>query len=107
MGLPHCRQMLYHLSHQGRPYIENPKETITKLLELISEISSHGIQGQYTNHLHSYILTMKNQKEKLRNQSHLPLQQQHISREEIYLRRQKNCIQKIMTLVKEIKGDVN
>ena len=30
------------------PYIENPEETIMKLLELISEISSHGIQGQYT-----------------------------------------------------------
>ena len=29
-------------------YIENPEETIMKLLELISEISSHGIQGQYT-----------------------------------------------------------
>ena len=26
-------------------------------------------------HLHSYILTMKNKKEKLRNQSHSPLQQ--------------------------------
>ena len=30
------------------PYIENPKETIRKLLELISEFSSHRIQGQYT-----------------------------------------------------------
>jgi len=28
----------------------------------------------YRNHLHSYTLTMKKQKEKLRNQSHLPLQ---------------------------------
>ena len=30
------------------------------------------------NHLHFYILTMKNQKEKLRNQSHSPLQQKKI-----------------------------
>ena len=29
-------------------YIENPKETIRKLLELISEFSSHEIQGEYT-----------------------------------------------------------
>ena len=29
-------------------YIENPKDSIRELLELISEISSHGIQGQYT-----------------------------------------------------------
>ena len=29
-------------------YIENPKDTIRKLLELISEFSSHRIQNQYT-----------------------------------------------------------
>ena len=29
-------------------YIENPKETIRKLLELISEFSKVRIQGQYT-----------------------------------------------------------
>ena len=28
-------------------YMENPKETIRKLLELISKYSSHGIQDQY------------------------------------------------------------
>ena len=33
------------------------------------------IQG---NHLHFYILKMKNQKKKLRNQSHLPLQQKEL-----------------------------
>ena len=32
----------------------------------------------YRNHLHFYILTMKNQKEKLRNQFHSPLQQKRI-----------------------------
>ena len=32
----------------------------------------------HRNHLHSYILTLKNQKEKLRNQSHSPLQQKRI-----------------------------
>ena len=29
-------------------YIENPKDSIRKLLELISEFSSHRIQNQYT-----------------------------------------------------------
>ena len=58
-------------------YIENPKDTIRKLLELISELSKvtgYKINTQ-KNHLHFYILTMKNQKAKLRNQSYSPLQQ--------------------------------
>ena len=33
----------------------------------------------HRNHLDFYILTMKNQKEKLRNQSHSPLQQKELS----------------------------
>ena len=59
-------------------YKENSKDSIRKLLELISEFSKVTGYNQYTeihNHLHFYILTMKNQKEKLRNQSHSPLQQ--------------------------------
>ena len=56
-------------------YIENPKDSTRKLLELIREFS----KVQYTkpihrNHLHFYILTMKNQKEKLRKQFHSPSQ---------------------------------
>ena len=61
-------------------YIENPKDSIRKLLELISEFSK--VAGYkintHRNHLHFHILTMKNQKEKLRNQSHLPLQQKEL-----------------------------
>ena len=57
-------------------YIENPKDTIRKLLELISEfIKVTGYKITQKNHLHSCITTMKNQKEKLKNQSHSPLQQ--------------------------------
>ena len=57
-------------------YIENPKDSIGKLLELISEfrkVSGYEINTQkslaflYTNN--------ENQKEKLKNQSHSPLQQ--------------------------------
>ena len=57
-------------------YTENPNDGIRKLLELISEfskVSGYKINAQkslafpYTNN--------ENQKEKLRNQSHSPLQQ--------------------------------
>ena len=58
-------------------YIENPKVTIRKLLELISKFRK--LRDTRSNHLHSCILTMTNQKEKLRNQSHLPLQQKELN----------------------------
>ena len=55
-------------------YIENTKDSIRKLLELISEFSKVE-KSIHRNHLDFYILTMKNQKEKFRNQFHSPLQQ--------------------------------
>ena len=59
-------------------YIENPKDSIRKLLELIREFSKvHYTKPIHRNHLHFYILTMKNQKEKLRNQAHSPLLQKN------------------------------
>ena len=61
-------------------YIENPKDTIRKLLELISEfIKVTGYKITQKNHLHSCITTMKNQKEKVKNQSHSPLQQKELN----------------------------
>ena len=54
-------------------YIENPKETIRKLL--VNSAKSQNTRSIHRNHLYSYTLTMKNQKENLRNQSHSPLQQ--------------------------------
>ena len=57
-------------------YIENSKDSIRTLLELIGEfskVSEYKINTQ--NHLLFYILTIKNQKENLRNQSHSPLKQ--------------------------------
>jgi len=57
-------------------YIENTKNSTRKLLELISELAKlQDTKSIHRNHLHFYMLTMKNQKEKLRNQSHSPLQQ--------------------------------
>ena len=57
-------------------YIENSKDATRKLLELISEFGKvAGTKLTHRNLLHSYTLMMKNMKEKLRKQSHLPLQQ--------------------------------
>ena len=57
-------------------YIENPKDSTRKLLELINEYSKvAGYKINTQNLLHSYTLTMKKQKEKLRKQYHSPLQQ--------------------------------
>ena len=56
-------------------YIENPKDSTRKLLELINGYSKvQDIQSTHRNPLHSYALTMRKQKEKLRKQLHLPLQ---------------------------------
>ena len=61
-------------------YIEHPKDSIRKVLELISEFSKvHDTKSRHKNHLHFYILTMKNHKEQLRNQSHSPLQQKELN----------------------------
>ena len=57
-------------------YIENPKDSIRKLLELISEFSK--VTGYKINTQKSliflYTKAKKNQKEKLRNKFHLPSQ---------------------------------
>ena len=58
-------------------YIENPKDSTRKLLELINEyIKVAGYKFNTQNPLHSYTLTMRKQKEKLRKQYHSPLQQE-------------------------------
>ena len=57
-------------------YTENPKDTTRKLLELINElVKLQDIKLIHRNPLHSYTLTMRKQKEKLRKQYHSPLQQ--------------------------------
>ena len=56
-------------------YIENPKDSARKLLELINEyrkVAGYKINTQ--NPLHSYTLIMRKLKEKLRKQFHSPLQ---------------------------------
>ena len=61
-------------------YIENPKDSIRKLLELISELAKlQDTNSTHRNHLHFYILTMRNHTGKLRNQPHSPLQQKELN----------------------------
>ena len=56
-------------------YIEKPKNCIRKLLELISEFSKVAEYKINTQKALAFLkLTVKNQKGKLRNQSHSPLQ---------------------------------
>ena len=61
-------------------YIENTKDTIRKLLELISEFSKVAVYKINTHKSLAFLYT-NNEKseEKLRNQSHSPLQQNEIS----------------------------
>ena len=89
-------------------YIENPKDSIRKLLELISEFSK--VLGYKINTQKSlaFLYTNKENSEKLRNQSHSPLQQKikylgiNLPKEtkELYTENYK-------TLMKEIKDNVN
>ena len=61
-------------------YIENLKDSIIKLLEIISEFSKvAGYKINNRNHSYFYILTVKNQKERLRNRHHSPLQQKELN----------------------------
>ena len=63
-------------------YTENPKDRNRKLLELISEFSKVAGYKINTQKSLAFLLTMKNQKEKLRNQSHSPLQQKELNIQE-------------------------
>ena len=58
-------------------YIENPKDSIRKLSMNLANLED--TKSTHRNHLHFYILTMKNQKEKSRNQSHSPLQEKELN----------------------------
>ena len=60
-------------------YTENPKDSIRKLLELISEFNKVAGYKINTQKSLAFILTMKNQKEKLRNPFHSLLQQKELN----------------------------
>ena len=56
-------------------YIENPKDSIRKLLELISEFSEIAGYKINTQKSLAFLYTNYEKSEKLRSQSHSPLQQ--------------------------------
>ena len=61
---------------QHDPLHRKPKDSTRKLLDLINEYSNvAGYKINTQKSLHSYTLTMRKQKEKLRKQYHSPLQQ--------------------------------
>ena len=55
-------------------YVENPKDGIRKLLELISEFSKVTVYKINTQISLAFLYTNSEKSEKLRNQSHSPLQ---------------------------------
>ena len=60
-------------------YIENPKYSIKKLLELISEFSKFAGYKINIQKSHAFLYTNNEKSEKLRNQSHSPLQQKELN----------------------------
>ena len=58
---------------RGLLYMENPKDATRKLLELMNELGKvSGYKINMKKYLASLYTNNKNQKEKLRKQSHLP-----------------------------------
>ena len=60
-------------------YIENPKDSIRKLLELISEFSKVAGHKINTQKSLAFLYTKNEKSEKLKNQSHSPLQQKELN----------------------------
>ena len=79
-------------------YIENPKEATRKVLELINEFAkTAGYKINTQKSTAYYILTMKDQTEKLVKQSNVPMHQKEKKylRNKTYLKRQKTCTLKL------------
>ena len=60
-------------------YIENAKDSIRKLLELVSEFIEVAGYKIYTQKSLAFLYTNNEKSEKLRNQSHSPLQQKELN----------------------------
>ena len=89
-------------------YIENPKDSIRKLLELISKFSK--VAGYKINTEKSLVfLYMNNEKSEREIKESIPftIATKRIKYLEINLPKEMNCTQKIMTLIKKIKDDIN
>ena len=75
----------------------------------MNSAKSQDIRSVHRNHLHSHTLTMKNQKEKLRNQSHFTIATKRMKYLGINLPKEIKQLhtENYKTLMKEIKGDIN
>ena len=47
MGLLHCRQILYHLSHQGRPQDKRIVHFVLDMLNLLCLLDSYSFTGSW------------------------------------------------------------
>ena len=90
-------------------YIENPKDIIRKLLELISEFSKVTGYKISTQKSLAFLYIDNEKSEKLRNLSHSPLQQKKIKHLGINLPKETKELytENYNTLMKEIKDDIN
>ena len=75
----------------------------------MNSAKSQDTRSIHINHLHSYKLTMKNHREKLRNQYHSPLQKKRIKYLGINLPKETKDLymENYKTLMKEIKDNIN
>ena len=88
------------------PCIEKPKDATRKILELINEFSKGA--GYKINTQKSIALTTKDQKEKLRKQSHLPSHKKNkIHRKKPTYRDKNLYFKNYNMLMKKIKDDTN
>ena len=91
-------------------YIENPKDSIRKLLELINEFSKAAGYKINTQKSLAFLYTVKeNQNEKPRSQSHSPLQQKelYIQGKNLPKETRELYTENYKTLMKETKNYIN
>ena len=89
-------------------YIENPKDTIRKLLELISEFSKVAGYKINTQKSLAFLYTNnENHKEKLSNQSHSPTKRIKYLGINLPKETKELNTENYKTVMKEIKGDIN
>ena len=89
-------------------YIENLKDTTRKLLDLINNIVKlQDIKLTHRNPLHFYTLTMRKQKEKLKNNSIHHCDENNEIRITLPKETKDLYIENYKTLMKEIKDDTN
>ena len=86
-------------------YIENHKDTMRKLLELITEFSK--VAGYKINTIPSLYTNKEKSEREIKESIPFTIATKRIKYLGINLRKDKTCIWKIMTLMKHIKDNIN